>query len=465
MHWTVAKLVETAQGELLQGDAERFVKSVSTDTRSLEPDDCFVALPGEHHDGHDFIPQAVAKKVGAVLLSRRDPGVVVPPEIALVRVDDTLYGLGELARRWRSVHPIPVVGITGSNGKTSTKEMVAAILGVEWNVHKNSGNFNNLIGVPLTLLSLRSDHQVAVIEMGINVFGEMQRLLEIVQPTVGLITNIHPAHLEGLESIERILEEKGRLLAGLRENDLAVVNIDDGRLGGFAERTAARGLTYSLRDASADVHLTGPVKFDRGISNFDIALGQRVVSVGLPVLGSHHVQNAVAAAAVGYGMGVAVESIVEGLARHRPVRQRMEVHRLEGGVVLVDDTYNANPESVLAAVRSVVEAGCGKPVIAVLGEMREMGPEGTRLHRELGRQIGTMGISRLITLGDFAAEIGEGAKDAGFSSGANHHAKSHQEIVDMLRSERIEDSWILVKGSRGMTMERVVQGLMDNGNR
>lgn len=461
MHWTVEKLIEATHGELLQGNAEVLLNAVSTDTRSLKPCDCFVALPGGNHDGHDFIPDALAKKASAVLLSMQDMHVEFPPEVALIRVSDTLYALGELARYHRKNHPIPVVGITGSNGKTSTKEMVAAILGVERSVHKNAGNLNNLIGVPLTLLSLQPDHQVAVIEMGINVFGEMQRLVEITQPTVGLITNIHPAHLEGLESPERILEEKGRLLSSLSEDDLAIINLDDERLRSFSKTIRARTFTYSFNDTSADVHLNGSVVIDEGVSTFNIVFGQETYPVRLSVLGSHQVQNALAAASVGYGMGVSAESIMAGLSRHRPVHQRMEVQRLKGGTILVDDTYNANPMSMLAAVRAVIEASGGKPVIAVLGEMREMGPEGGRLHQEVGRQIGTMGATQLITLGNLAAEIGKGAQEAGMPQAACHHARNHAEIVTLLRSQDIIDSWVLVKGSRGMTMERVVQGLIN----
>lgn len=464
MNWTVAKLIEATKGKLLQGNAETLLNAVSTDTRSLKPGDCFLALPGENHDGHDFIPDALAKKASAVLLSVPDIPVDFPPEVALIRVPDTLYALGELARYHRKNHPIPVVGITGSNGKTSTKEMVAAVLGVDLRVHKNKGNLNNLIGVPLTLLSLEPDHQVAVVEMGINVFGEMQRLVEITQPTAGLITNIHPAHLEGLESPERILEEKGRLLSDLSEDDLAIVNFDDERLRRFSKTIRARVLTYSLNDASADVHLKGSVAIHEGVSTFGIVLGEETISVRLSVLGNHQVQNALASACVGYGMGVSPKSIMAGLLRHRPVRQRMELLRLKRGNILVDDTYNANPMSMLAAVRAVIEASEGKSVIAVLGEMREMGKESAALHREVGRQIGTIGVTQLITLGTLAAEIGKGAGEAGMPQRACHHAENHEEIVTLLRSQQITDSWILVKGSRGMVMERVVQGLVNADN-
>jgi len=461
MQWTVAKLVEATRGELLQGAADSLVGAICTDTRSIKAGDCFVALPGENHDGHDFIPQAVAKQACALLLARVDANHGIPAGTAVIKTPDTLYALGELARYLRRQYSIPVVGITGSNGKTSTKEMIAAILGINQSVLKNTGNLNNLIGAPLTLLSMNESHQAAVIEMGINVFGEMQRLVEITQPTVGLVTNIHPAHLQGLQSPEHILAEKGKLLESLGQDQLAVINHDDERLRAFATGLKARTLSYSMHDAGVAVHLAGPITFDGGASVFPINLEGKRLVIRAAILGAHQVQNALAAAALAYGMGHSAETISEGLSRHRAVQQRMELRQLPNGNVLVDDTYNANPMSMLAAVRATLEASHKSPVIAVLGEMRELGPESRKLHRDLGRQIGGLGISRLITLGEFAAAIDEGAQEAGMARSACHHAQDHDEIVALLKSRPVKDSWILVKGSRGMTMERVVKGLLD----
>ena len=361
---------------------------------------------------------------------------------------------------YRQHHRAPLVGVTGSNGKTSTKEMTASILGETKNVLKNKGNFNNLIGVPLTLLSLRPEHEVAVVEMGINIDGEMERLVEISGPTAGLITNIQPAHLEGLRSLDHILEEKGKLLTELAPSGLAVINLDDGLVPTLLKRIKARTVVYSLRDHGADVYLASDVKSEDGASSFQLAVGKDVVSVRLPVLGLHHVQNAAAAAAVAYGMGESPEAIVTGLAKHRPVTHRMQMFRLRDGTVLVDDTYNANPMSTLAAVEAV-SAACGDGIfIAVLGEMKELGPESARLHREVGRRIGALGVNRLIVYGGPAAEIIEGYKDAGGRSAACVQGESHDEIVKLLCESRPERAWILVKGSRSMAMERVVEGLL-----
>ncbi len=378
-----------------------------------------MALPGETSDGHAFIPDALAKGTGALVVSdkRGDHALAAPAEVAIIEVPDTLYALGELARYYRLQHPIPVVGITGSNGKTSTKEMVTAVLSAHYEVLKNKGNFNNLIGVPLTLLALQPQHQAAVVEMGINVPGEMARLLEITRPTVGLITNVQPAHLEGLHSLDAIVSEKGRLWLNLQPEHLAVVNLDDERLVKLSKQINARTVTYSLKVSGAHVRLAGDVTSREGVSAFAMTLGDQTISVRLPVLGLHHVGNALAAAAVGWGMGMPAGAIAAGLTKYQPVKMRMQMHRLADGRILIDDTYNANPGSLLAAVRTVTLESRGKPVVAVLGDMRELGPESAALHREVGRQIAALGVAQLITLGQMTLELaerGQGSRPFGF---------------------------------------------------
>jgi len=457
--WTVPEMIEATGGRLTLGNAECLIARISTDTRQLQAGDCFVALTGENFDGHDFVQNAIRKGAIAVVVSRRHEDIKVDAwdSVSVLEVQDTLYALGELARRFRQRFRIPVVGITGSNGKTSTKEMLASILSGKREVLKNKGNFNNLIGVPLTLLSLGPQHEVAVVEMGINIPGEMERLAEITSPTVGLITNIHPAHLEGLHSLDNILREKTRLWMRLRAEDLAVVNMDDDRLSGFVEKIRAHTLTYSLRDPSALVRLDGEVRQQNGRSQFYVAVGGKKVEVHLNVLGMHQVQNAVAAAAVAWGMGESPESIVEGLSKHRPVFQRMQAHPLPDGGTLIDDTYNANPQSMIAAVRAAIFASKDRPLVVVLGEMRELGEESPSLHREVGLEIGKLGVTSLITLGDLAAEIAKGAREAGMQATACYHACSHKEIVDWLFKRRPEGAWVLVKGSRGMKMEAIIK--------
>lgn len=460
--WTVGLLAAASEGHLVRGNPYGPIMTISTDSRAIRSGDCFLALPGERFDGHDFLAAAVERGATALIVSksRSDAAPRVTESIALIEVADTLEAYGALARYHRGQFDIPVVGITGSNGKTSTKEMLSGVLGKRFRVLKNQGNFNNLVGVPMTLLALRREHEAAVIEMGINVPGEMERLVRMARPGVGIITNVHPAHLEGLGSLERILEEKGTLWRELGKEGLAVVNADDPRLEALSHTLPCRKIRYSITDARADVRLGNGIEIFSDGTRFEIDFGTEKVQVVLPLLGLHQVQNAMASAAAAFAMGLTPAEIGSGLSSFLPARQRMQVHRLSGGRVLVDDTYNANPCSMLAAIRTVREGSRGGPVVAVLGEMRELGPESPALHRELGKEIGAMGLSRLITLGPLGGEISKGAVEGGMVPGACVHASKHDEVVEMLKKHFPEGAWVLVKGSRGMTMERVVQGYL-----
>jgi len=458
MFRTVATLAEAAGGEILSGDPGLQVRAISTDTREIAPGDCFIALPGENHDGHAFVSDAIRKGASAVIVS--EPiAVARDTSVAVIRVDDTLYALGELARRHRMKFDIPVIAVSGSNGKTSTKEMIAAIFSRTRNVLKNKGNFNNLIGLPLTLLGLSEKHGVAVVEMGINVPGEMERLAQIGSPTAAIITNIHPAHLEGLESIERIMEEKGKLWKSLDSEGVAVVNLDDPMLSHFAERIKARKITCSLRNGAADVSVCSKIVVSEANTSFRINAGGFEIPVSLPVMGIHYAQNALAATAAALSTGASAEEVGVGLSGCEPVRQRMNCLKLRNGGVLVDDTYNANPRSMIAAVEAVLSASSGRPFVAVLGEMRELGQDSPLLHFEVGRRVGAAKPGRLIALGPLGIEILKGAQAAGLDESLCFHAGDHAEAADFLRRVVPEVAWILVKGSRGMTMEKVVEAM------
>ena len=460
MNWTVAQIVEATRGSLVQGNLHAEVVRINTDSRQAAQGDCFVALAGENFDGHDFLEATVTRGASALVVREGSGFVPAPAEVAIVAVPDTLYALGHLARFHRQQYTLPVVGITGSNGKTSSKEMLARILEQDRNVLKNKGNFNNLVGVPLTLLQLNPQHQVAVVEMGINVPGEMARLVEISRPTVGLITNIQPAHLQGLKSADAILAEKGKLLQSLGPEGIAIINLDDERLPGFAKGLAARQITYSVTDPSAEVHVTGKVHHDDRGSTFKLALRGENIDVFLPVLGMHQARNAVAAAAAAYALGVSASAVARGLASHLPVTQRMQVQQLADGTRIVNDTYNANPVSVVAAVEAVASVRGGRPFMVVLGEMRELGERSAVLHHQVGEKVGFLGVDRLITLGEMAEEIGKGAQLAGMRPEQCCHAQDHGEVVALLRENWQSGAWILIKGSRGMRMEQVVEGIL-----
>ena len=356
------------QGDLR--DPEAKVGAVCTDTRRIEPGDCFIALRGESRDGHSLRCCGSRKGRGlgdrirrghpsARYFSRRNkgqrysicPGRTCAPAPAEVR------------------HP----GDSGfgQHGKTGAKEMVAAILGRSRKVLKNTGNFNNLIGLPLTLLGLNGEHGAAVVEMGINVPGEMERLAQIGSPTIAVITNIHSAHLEGLGSLDRIMEEKGKLWQSLDPHGVAVVNLDDPMLSRFAERIKARKITFSSTDAAADVSICSRIVVSEGKTTFRINAGGLEIPVSLPVMGAHYAENALAATAAALSAGAVAEDVEKGLACLPPVAQRMHCLKLSNGSVLVDDTYNANPGSMIAALEAVLSASSGSPFVAALGEMRD----------------------------------------------------------------------------------------------
>lgn len=460
MFWTPAILAKATGGELLSGNPDALVETISTDTRKIASRHCFIALAGENHDGHAFVADAIGRGAGAVIVSEwRGMDLPGPEGAAVIKVRDTLHALGELARFHRARFDIPVIAVTGSNGKTSTKEMIAAIFGRNRTVLKNRGNFNNLIGLPLTLLELNAEHRVAVVEMGINVPGEMERLARIGSPSAGVITNVQPAHLEGLQSLDRILEEKGKLWEALGGEGLAVVNRDDARLRRLGSGVAARRITYSFDETAADVHLASPVLVSEGKTTFRIGFRGAGLSISLPVMGLHYARNALAAAAAAFGMGADAAEVQAGLSSYEPICQRMELRRFENGCVVIDDSYNANPGSMLAAVETVRAANPGRPFVAVLGEMRELGPEGPLLHFELGKKIGAGGLGGLITLGHLGVEIQKGALAAGMDKALCIHAGDHQEAVALLLDRAPECAWILVKGSRAMAMEKIVEGI------
>lgn len=460
--WTISQILSATGGRLLQGDPDKVVGPISTDSRNLQPGACFLALVGDRHDGHAFVGDVSARGCGAVVIAEGRLSALgpIPSAVAVVEVADTLCALGSLAHFRRMGSHIPVIGITGSNGKTSTKEILAGILGVRHKVLKTQGNFNNLIGLPLTLLRLEPEHEMAVVEMGINVPGEMSRLVQIGEPTVGLITNIHPAHLEGLGSLDGILEEKGKLWLGLKSDGLAVVNLDDERLAEFSKRLSSGIMTYSISNRSARVKLAGNVDERDGCSSFRLSFDGVELKVRFPVLGRHQLMNALAAAATAWGLGEPLDVIGEALASHQAVKGRMQVHRLEDGRVLVDDTYNANPGSMLAALQAIKSSCRGMPITAVLGEMRELGPNSASIHADLGRKIAGLGVNRLITIGEKGHQMCLGAQEGGMDPAVCIWAASHDEVIELLKGLNAGGEWILVKGSRAMAMERVVEGII-----
>lgn len=450
---------QATAGRLRAGDEAVRFPEVSTDSRTLQAGDLFLALEGRNFDGHQFVSEAFERGArGAVV--RGGVWAGTPPKGGVViEVSDTLRALGDLGRFWRGRHPVPVVAVTGSNGKTTTKEMIAAILGQVHRVLKSEGNLNNLVGLPLALLRLEPGHTAAVVELGTNAKGEIARLAEICQPTVGLITNIGAVHLEGLGSLQGVMEEKRALYRALPPHGVAVYNADDpGVVQAVSGVTSAR-LGFGVRletDVTAEV-----VALTQETMQVILTLGQgQKVAVRLQVVGLHNVYNALAAAACALAVHTPPEAIRAGLEAFRPMAMRSQFVRLGHGITLLNDAYNANPASMEAALRTLGELRGGRRTIAVLGDMLELGEHAREAHRALGQKVRVMNVDLLFAVGAFAGVVGEAACALGMEAQRIVVGADCPAIWPALRQAVRDEDLILVKGSRGIRMEQVVEALL-----
>lgn len=471
--WSLEDVIKATGGELiLKGKPETSFKGVETDSRKMCENSIFVALKGERFDGHDFLKEAFEKgaqclivdkplesfEAGRVLLSLREKGEKLP---TVIKVGDTLRALGDLARYKRSRFVGPVIGITGSNGKTSTKEMIACVLEGSFEVLKNPLNWNNNVGLPLSLLQLEPHHTAVVLEMGINHPGEMDQLVEIARPSVGVITNIQKAHLEGLESEDKICYEKTKLWRFLpKGKGCAVVNGDDPRLVKASRSLRDISIIYFGIKEPCDVTVEGDIQCSRYGTSFVVRHGYDRARVMLPVLGEHFAMNALSAIAVGLYLNISLEVVSERLSSWKPVSHRMECMTLPDGSVIVDDSYNANPGSMLRAIDTVFRMAQieKKPFIAVLGDMKELGVEAEELHRFIGRELAARSPTALFTLGELARFIADEGREAGIPTVVE--ATDHTMLLEALAEHWVPGAWLLVKGSRSMKMEQIVEGLV-----
>jgi UDP-N-acetylmuramoyl-tripeptide--D-alanyl-D-alanine ligase len=448
-------------GRLLRGSFDAVFAGVSTDTRADLAGQLFVALIGPTHDAHAFLAQALAGGATGLLVSRPET-VPAGAEAAVVAVADTTLALGALAAGHRAGFRGPVVAITGSNGKTTTKEMCAAILSGLGPCLKNRGNLNNNIGLPLTLLERDAAHRTLVVEIGMNHRGEIAPLAAIARPTVGVITNVGTAHIEHLGSREAIALEKGDLVADLPETATAVLNADDPRALAQRTRTRARVLSFGTAPA-ADVraeHVTA--LGERGFA-FDLVTAEARTAVQVAGLAESTVPNALAAAAAALAAGATLDVVAEGLARYRPVGGRMERVALPRNIILINDTYNANPQSMQVALESLAKLKGRSRAIAVLGDMGELGDSALEAHRATGKLVATLGLDHLFALGRFARPLADAAVGAGMASERVHVGETHEAIASAVRELLQGNDWVLVKGSRSMKMERVVEALAAEG--
>lgn len=427
------------------------ISGISTDSREASlAGKLFIPLKGEHFDGHQYLAQAQEKGAVAVLTERE-----VTTTVPRLVVGDTLFALGTIAASWRHRFTIPLVGVTGSAGKTTTKEMIASILAAKGEGLKTQGNLNNLIGLPHTLLGLNTGHRWGVVELGMNRLREIERLTEIARPTIGIITNVGPAHLADLGSIANVARAKGELFTGLGSTATAAINMDDERIAALPLANGVRRIRYG-RTPSADLTAEQILLDPRGRAAFILKTPSGSVPVRLSLSGDHQVPNALGAAAVALVAGCSPEEIAAGLARVELPGARMRIEEI-AGVTLINDCYNANPISMAASLRTLGTMAVSGRRFALLGDMFELGADASELHRQAGYLAGGI-VDRLCVVGTFAGDTARGALDAGLPAQAVTTG-TKEELATMLRGELQEGDVLLIKGSRGMRLESVLATL------
>ena len=453
MNWTLAQIAAVTQGRILGGAqaAEQVVNGLTTDTRAIAQGQLFVALAGERFDAHDFLAAAVQAGAAGLLVSDEQR---LPAGVPAVLVADTRLALGQLAAAWRAQFRLPLIAVTGSNGKTTTKEMIASILETAYPgaVLATRGNFNNDIGLPLTLLGLHAGHRAAVVEMGMNQPGEIAYLTQLARPTVALVNNAQRAHLQGMGDLAEIAREKGSIFTGLAAAGVAVFNADDAQSAVWQAQVDAAGQRPLRFAVNQPAEVRGTLT-QQGL-DFLLALQTPAgeTQLVLPVPGRHNAVNALAATAACLAAGIALPQVVAGLQSFRGVKGRLQRRQGQQGAQILDDTYNANPDSVRAGI-DVLASTIGKKIL-VLGDMGEIGEGSHQCHDEIGGYAKSQGVDRLYALGEASAQAVRN-----FGEGGRHFCNIDK-LIAAVQKELAADTTVLVKGSRFMRMERVADALV-----
>jgi len=447
---SIFQIAELAAAAVSSGDGNAPIEKISTDSRTIKRGELFVALRGENFNGHNFIESVAKTGAAGAIVDLNWKGEILA-NFAVIRVEDTLRAYQNLAANYRKSLSLKVLAITGSNGKTSTKDFAAAVLAHRFRVTKTQGNFNNHVGLPRTMLEATSQDEVAVWEIGMNHPGEVAMLAKLAAPDAAIITNIGVAHIEFMGSREAIAAEKGALAQAVAPDGTVILNADDPFSKKIAVGTRAKvvfaGTTEgTVRASEITQSATG--------TDFTILEGAHRCRAQLPVPGLHMVQNAMLAVAAGRMFGLSLEDCAAGLAAAPLTKARLQIKRIRG-VQFIDDSYNANPESMKAALHTLVELDADGKRIAVLGEMRELGEESARGHREVGETAAELGVDQLIAIGDMAAAIAEAARNAGLQN--TSIARSTSEAAELLGEIAASGDLVLVKGSRAARTERVIE--------
>jgi UDP-N-acetylmuramoyl-tripeptide--D-alanyl-D-alanine ligase len=466
MSWTLEQILSATGGKIMTPGTRGAFGEVVTDSKKVAANSVFVALKGQKFDGHRFVTDAARRGAGCLIVHKKVP-LARLKGAAVVRVGDTLEALGALAHHRRMALGPKVLAITGSNGKTTTKEMVAAILergvlkggSLRGRVLKTEGNFNNLVGLPLTLLRLSERDRAAVVELGTSNPGEIARLTRIAAPDVAIVTSVGPAHLSGLKTVAGVAREKGQIFRGLRRGGVAVINLDDLWTRRIGDKLKGKKITYGK---SGRVRAESGRALGAGGTQLVLRAGGKRARVRLKFSGAHNLSNALGAAAMAYAVGINLRAIRAGLEAARPFSMRMAVERWNG-IGVINDAYNANPASMEAALKTLAEMNGRGKKFAVLGDMLELGGETRKRHIVLGRQAADYGVDRLYVLGKQARLVRQGALFTGMDEKRVIVGNSHRQIAKLIRQELRPGDWILFKGSRGMKMEKVLAAVKAGG--
>jgi len=449
--------ISKAVGGTLEGPGNVKVRGYSIDTRTLNAGELFFAVKGPRFDGHEFVGQAFEKKAAAAVIED-ERGLKPATTLPIIRVGSTVQALQALARDVRRRWGAPLIGVTGSAGKTTTKEMIATVLGKKFTVLRSVGNLNNEFGLPLCLLRAERYQNIGVLEMGMSAKGEIQKLASIAEPNEGVVTNVNPVHLEFFKSVDEIAEAKAELLEGLHEPKTAYLNNDDSRVRAMARKFNGKIVTYGVKSVASfkvqeiqDLGLEGTA--------FTVHHGRRDLNFVLPLLGHHNVINALAAIAVGVTHEVPWEQIREAIGEMKPEKMRGQVIKFREGFAVIDDSYNSNPRALSEMIRFVGKLQGWQRKIIVAGEMLELGPEGPELHRGCGREAARAGLELLVGVQGLAQEILEGALEAGMDRSRLKFVPDALQAGDLLARTVRKGDVVLLKGSRGVKLEQAINTL------
>tara|TARA_B110000467_G_scaffold40914_1_gene37583 strand:+ start:3349 stop:4734 length:1386 start_codon:yes stop_codon:yes gene_type:complete len=454
----VKNCLDAIDGKLLSGDKNKVFRGVSIDSRTLSENELFICIGGDQFNGHDFIKEAQKKKASAIVVSDRS-GMASKNNMApsLIHVDDTLKALQELARFHKNQMPVKVIGITGTNGKSTTKEMTASITETKFKTIKTKGNLNNHIGLPLNLFRLSKKDEIAVMEMGMSAAGEIKRLAEIAQPEIGVVTNISEGHLVHLKTLKKIQAAKGELYDSLNSQGTAIVNADDQLVLEIAKSTRAKLVTYGIHN-KADIKAENIRPRGREGFDLNVCFVDKNFSMHLPFLGECNIYNALAAMATSYSLGIEPDDIQVGLKNTKLMPSRFEVTEYEGATI-INDSYNANPKSMQEALKTLANYRCEGRRFFIMGDMLELGNLEELAHVTLGENIAKCRIDYLVTVGKLSAHAAKSAVTSGMNKKNIATASEHKCAVSFIQKHIRPGDCLLVKGSRGSKMEEVIKQL------